>query len=65
MQWFWDIDDDGQWDTDIEGYDYVFGAGGVKRIFKLMGINLVDGGGQPVGSVDIDEVYELTDFELK
>jgi hypothetical protein len=65
VQWFWDWDDDGEWETDIEGYDYLCDAGIVKRAFAFFGIQVTDEFGTPLGSFDSYDIYELTGYSLK
>jgi len=64
IRWYWDIDDDGIWDNDIDGYDYVGGIGLLKREFWIYDITVVDEYGTILGTFDSFDTRELTDYHL-
>lgn len=64
IQWFWDIDGDGVWDTDIIGYDYVSNIGTVRRQFLFFDVAITSPAGDTVLTVDIVNDYQLTAFEI-
>lgn len=64
VRWFWDIDHDGEWDTDIEGYDYISGAGTVKRVYKYLGIYITDYHGNVLYIADVTQTYDLMGLDL-
>lgn len=64
VRWYWDIDNDGNWDDDIDGYDYVGGIGLVKREFLIYGVTVVDDHGSILGTFDSFDTHELTDYHL-
>lgn len=61
IQWLYDIDEDGSWDTDIEQYDYISQSGLVKRtrLFHNVTVASYDHP-EGIGTCDIAEVWELT-----
>ncbi len=65
IQWFWDIDGDSDWDADINGYDYISSVGIVRRAFYIYGINIIDYGGQILGTFDSAIEYDLLAFFLQ
>lgn len=64
IEWFWDIDDDGVWDTDITGYDYLAPIGYLKRQFDWTGIIQTDELGDTIGTFDSRDTYELIDYQI-
>ncbi len=62
IRWYWDIDDDGEWDTNIEGYDYFCSVGIVKRVFLFYDITLTGDSSTPLGTCDIKDEYILTSY---
>ncbi len=65
IQWYWDIDDNGQWDTDIAGEDFICAGGTVRRTFHFYDIFVYDNMMNPLGSFDMVDDYQLTDYEIK
>jgi hypothetical protein len=63
--WLWDLDSDGSWDDDIEGYDYLFAGGLAKRVFRIIGVGIIDEYGQTVCVLDYVDTFELTDYHLE
>lgn len=63
IQWFWDINNDGEWDAGIDGYDYLAPEGLVKREFYVgkVGVTTYD---HPDGTgyYDFYEGFTLTDY---
>jgi len=64
IKWFWDIDDDGIWDTEITGYDYLAPIGYLKREFNFIGIIRTNETGDTLGTFDSREIYELIDYHI-
>lgn len=64
IQWFWDTDDDGEWDTNITGYDYLSPIGYLKRQFNFYGVKQTNETGDTVGTFDVSDIYELIDYHL-
>jgi len=64
IQWFWDTDDDGVWDTNITGYDYLSPIGYLKRQFNFSGVKQTNEVGDTVGTFDVSDIYELIDYHL-
>lgn len=62
IRWFWDTDHDGQWDDWIDGYDYLTGAGIVKREFIFYDIIATNYQGDTLGTYNSTDIYEMTDF---
>jgi len=66
IRWYWDIDNDGVWDTDIVAYDYLAAIGVLKRQYEFIGLTITDyHSSDNLGTCDFTDVYELTDFKLK
>ena len=65
IRWYWDIDDDGVWDTDIVAYDYLAAIGVFKRQYEFSGIVVISYGFDSLGTCDLTDVYELTDFNVQ
>ncbi len=64
IKWYWDIDENGEWDTDISGYDYLAPIGYLKREFNFFGINCMNEHGDTIGTFDSRETYELIDYNI-
>jgi len=64
VRWSWDTDNDGVWDSDIEAYDYISGAGTVKRVYRFLGVTIVDYTGSVLGTADIEETFGLLGYQL-
>ncbi len=64
IKWFWDIDDNGIWDTEISGYDYLAPIGYLKREFNFFGIIRMNERGDTLGTFDLRETYELIDYHI-
>ena len=65
IRWYWDIDDDGQWDSDIDGYDYLAVNGILKRRFDFFGVVIRNENSDSLGTFNTTDIYELIDYELK
>ncbi|MDD4052643.1 MAG: hypothetical protein PHR28_12195 [candidate division Zixibacteria bacterium] len=63
IRWFWDVNNDGQWDGGVEGYDYLAPQGLIKREFYAgkVGVTTYD---HPDGTdyYDFYDGYTLTDY---
>ncbi len=64
IQWLWDVDDDGIWDTGFEGYDYVAPQGLIKRVIIVHDLYASSYEG-PAGLFDVMETIELTDYQSR
>jgi len=56
IQWFWDIDDDGMWESGIDGYDYLAPQGLIKREFYVAKV-----GTQPYDNPEEIVYYDFFD----
>ena len=65
VRWYWDTDHDGQWDTDIDGYDYISEIGTARRKFIMSNIAMLDYTSVIIGYYDVTQDYTLTDYDLK
>jgi hypothetical protein len=65
VRWFWDMDGDGEWDTDVDGYDYISGAGTVKRILDYPSVYIINEFGDTLGVSDAYAEYNLFGYDLK
>ncbi len=63
IRWYWDMDHNGEWDSTIEGYDYLTGAGIVKREFIIRDIIATNYMLDSLGTYDITDRYVLTTFQ--
>ncbi|SYZ72043.1 hypothetical protein TRIP_C20158 [Candidatus Zixiibacteriota bacterium] len=64
IKWFWDIDGDGQWDMNIEGYDYISPIGTVERVFKFYGVSMQNYSGQILATYDFTDTFVLTSYNI-
>ena len=56
IQWLLDFDNDGEFDDNIEFFDYISNIGLVKRSFLIRGLPLIDDNGYNIGSYNyLDE----------
>lgn len=64
IQWLYDFNKDGNWDSDIEAYDYISQIGLIKRTRVYRGVT-VTSHEYPlgIGTCDIAEVWELTQVQ--
>jgi hypothetical protein len=59
------MDEDGEWDNDIEILDYLSAVGIVKRRILLRGIVITSyDDPNPIGTYDYKEEYRLTNYEV-
>jgi hypothetical protein len=65
IQWYWDMDDNGQWDSGITGFDYASQIGVVRRYFHISDIIVSNEYGDSLGTFDIIEAFNLTNYEVK
>ncbi|MCP4570099.1 MAG: hypothetical protein GY841_21160 [FCB group bacterium] len=66
IEWLWDIDGHGEWDDDMEGFDYVGPKGLVMRayLFKGVEVHAYDTPNNPLGTMDIIDEYVLIEYTL-
>lgn len=66
IQWLMDISNDGDWDDEIEFFDYISREGLVRRSLLVKDL-VVTGpqGPEPIGKVDLREESKLTDVHLE
>lgn len=60
IRWYWDIDGDGVWETDIRCVDDFCHLGVVNRRYEFDGIFIVDYSGDTLGTCDAVDTYALT-----
>jgi hypothetical protein len=65
VEWRWDMDRDGVWDTDISGYDWVSGGGTIKRMFDYPPVIYTNELGDSLGVLESSEEYMLIEYELR
>jgi len=65
IRWFWDINNDGQWDSNIDGYDYLSPVGVIRRKFLFYDVVIRDYLGVQAETCDFVDEYELTDYDLE
>ena len=66
IRWFWDMNDDGVWDTNIEAYDYVSTRGLMKRtfIFKDFAVTNASSPDSVIGYFDAKDEASLNSVDL-
>lgn len=61
IQWLYDLNSDGSWDSDVEQYDYISQIGLVKRTMLFRGVAVTSHEyPEGIGVCDIAEVWELS-----
>ncbi|MFQ6618789.1 MAG: hypothetical protein ACE5QV_08895, partial [Fidelibacterota bacterium] len=65
IQRLFDFDNDGEWDNDIELFDYISDKGLIKRYFFLKDLIVTNERGDPIGKMDGKIVSQLIDFHLE
>ena len=65
IQWLWDMEDDGQWDDDIERHDYLAEIGLVARETIFRDIIATTVTGDTLGIFDAWEAFYLTDYQVE
>lgn len=60
IEWRWDMNDDGAWDTNLEMHDYIHTKGLIKRSTIIRDINLTKDDPTPVAVADVHVDYVLT-----
>jgi hypothetical protein len=66
IQWLHDIDQDGEWDPDVQFFDYVSPQGLIKRDILLKDLVWVGPDGpEPIGKFDTRDVSQLTRVNLE
>jgi len=65
IRWFLDFDNDGQWESNIDGYDYLSPVGVIRREFLFYNITVMDEQNVLLGTCDYVDEYELTDYHLE
>ncbi len=64
MQWFWDTNTDGKWDSLITGYDFLSSTDLIKRSIEVKNVVLSDETNpEGIGYIDIINEYVITDLE--
>jgi len=63
IQWLYDIDEDGQWDDDIELFDYMSTTGLIKRSITIRDLIYIDY--EVGGMVDWSEEFVLTGYQVE
>ncbi len=65
VQWFVDFDADGEFDSNLEYFDYIANEGLVKRSFLIRNLPVVDDDGGNIGSYDYRDESLLSSFIVK
>jgi len=65
IQWLYDLNEDGRWDSDIEFFQYVHSIGVVKWSILLKNIQYTDEFGNVIYTFDVIEETQLTDFSVQ
>ena len=65
VQWIIDFDGDGDFDENVEYFDYIANEGLVKRSFLIKGLPVVDDDGAYIGRYDYRDESELRSLRLK
>lgn len=64
IQWLYDLNDDGKWDSDIDFFQYVHSVGVVKWKILFKNVQYIDELGNLIATFDALEEIQLTDFNL-
>ncbi|MBN1559087.1 hypothetical protein JW998_02475 [candidate division KSB1 bacterium] len=65
IQWIVDFDGDGEFDSNVEYFDYIANEGLVKRSFVIRNLPLLDDEGGNIGSYDYQDQSLLVSFVVK
>ena len=66
IQWLWDLDNDGEWDEEMEYFDYISTVGLVKRHIIIRDFKITSAESPaPIGSYDFEEKFELEDYSVE
>ena len=65
VKWLYDIDNDGEWDSDLFIEDYIGDVGLVKREITILGIISINELGEIVGYMDSMGRYTLEAVSLE
>ena len=65
IQWLYDMDEDSQWDDDIEVFDYISGIGLVKRSITIRGLVMLDYDLDTLGTFDITDEFFMTGYQVE
>ena len=66
IQVLFDLSDDGQWDDDIEYYEYYNSKGLIKKDMRFYGLIYTDiNFPEPLGSFDLIQVMQLVEYEIE
>lgn len=64
IRWYWDIDGDGVWDSDLRCFDDFCHLGIAKRRYEFDGIVYTDHNGDTLGICDAVDEYTLRHFAM-
>ncbi|MFQ3597644.1 MAG: hypothetical protein SNJ55_06455 [Chloroherpetonaceae bacterium] len=64
-KWYWDINGDGIYDLDIEGYDYLNQNGLIKREFFIKDVLVQNSTTDSIGFIDIRDTYQINSFSIR
>ena len=65
IRWHWDVNDDGEWDANLQRWDRISEFGLYYRLTIAADISLMDyGSPEPVGFFDVREVFSLRDYNV-
>ncbi len=66
IQWMWDMDQDGEWESVPEYYDYIAAVGLVKRTMIARNVQIVTYENPTgIGKFDFEVRFELTDYIIQ
>ena len=64
IQYKWDMDKDGHWDKNLNGFEYISRRGLIKREFFYYDVEVINEELEVIGTVDVIETYVLVETNL-
>ena len=61
VQWLYDYDGDGEWNSDLQAFDYISESGLIKRSFTFVDMDWTDASGESLGTCDSIDKYLLVE----
>lgn len=65
IQWLIDLDDNGEWENDMEFFDYICTKGLIRRHILFKDLGWTDEEGNQIGKFDVEEDSQLSSVHLK
>ena len=65
VQWKMDFNGDGEFDNNVQFFDYIANEGLVMRSFLIQNLPVLDDDGTNIGSYDYHDMSVLTSYKLK